>query len=418
MKEFFRGPAWVSSEAREAWQPKISAAANAWKLIERGAVALGCRPSALVHATGSDLVELSRWASFCTLEVTVLEESTIASGYMSGATADGAPGFRLAIHRPGLSRSWQAAWAATDDRAIGALLAYPPCCTDFFMRTWGAGARDTTMQMAAAGTDGPHEVNGLLRWLGLRMVSHLPCSFSCEESAVDASHAREVAKTLNLDEEMGWIEEALGWRTAFSALHGIGEVQTPIFKFAFSTDYTAQKVAFVREGSRSANLDPPRWTDNGFSSREAMEMAHAPILKLVEGGSYSRILDLGCGDGELLSRLSADDRIGIDANAKRVARGRRRHPELRLEHRQIEDWHEGWHPEPERDLVLLCPSRLVEIGPADASRVRDLLRGRRVLAYTYSDNGSLVDAAAKAGLRLTSDVLSSMHAQAAQAEVP
>ena len=56
----------------------------------------------------------------------------------------------------------------------------------------------------------------------------------------------------------------------------------------------------------------------------------------------SRVLEIGCGEGELLSQIKANTRIGIDLSPVQVARGRKLYPELDLrvgagESLQIED---------------------------------------------------------------------------------
>ena len=44
----------------------------------------------------------------------------------------------------------------------------------------------------------------------------------------------------------------------------------------------------------------------------------------------SRVLEIGCGEGELLSQIKAKCRIGIDLSPEQVERGRKLHPELDL----------------------------------------------------------------------------------------
>ena len=82
---------------------------------------------------------------------------------------------------------------AGDDSAMGRLLGFPACCIAFFRRVWVNDACvDTTWAMAAnsgsPGEDGrlievdsstPFQANILWRWMGVRAVPHLPCSFSC-----------------------------------------------------------------------------------------------------------------------------------------------------------------------------------------------------------------------------------------------
>ena len=83
---------------------------------------------------------------------------------------------------------------AGDDRTMGRLLGFPDCCIAFFRKTWvDDGCVDTTWAMAANGgrvddsgrlieidADAPFQANILWRWMGVRAVPHLPCSFDCQ----------------------------------------------------------------------------------------------------------------------------------------------------------------------------------------------------------------------------------------------
>jgi hypothetical protein len=87
---------------------------------------------------------------------------------------------------------FKAAWDANDQRRVRTLLGYPACCRDFFEEVWVKEKFiDTTWPMACntqakkeidshiVEVDGPVQANVLLRWLGVRAVSHLPCRFDC-----------------------------------------------------------------------------------------------------------------------------------------------------------------------------------------------------------------------------------------------
>lgn len=43
-----------------------------------------------------------------------------------------------------------------------------------------------------------------------------------------------------------------------------------------------------------------------------------------------RVLEVGCGEGELLSRIHAESKVGIDMSVPQIERGKARHPELDL----------------------------------------------------------------------------------------
>jgi SAM-dependent methyltransferase len=130
-----------------------------------------------------------------------------------------------------------------------------------------------------------------------------------------------------------------------------------------------------------------------------MEAAHSVVASVV-GQSPGAVLDLGCGDGALLARLTLDG-FGIEQDAGVVERGARRHPGLSLFVGRIEKLH-GTVGTVEPDVVLVMPGRLLEMSQEDADLVRaGLLRKKRVVVYAYGDwlarFGGLSELAAKAG---------------------
>ena len=258
------------------------------------------------------------------------------------------------------------------------LLGYPACCREFFKRVWVDDALvDTTWPMAVA-TPGaevrdalievstPPKSNILWRWMGVRPVSHLPCSFACDATMELADRLIEVGRSHGFNEEMDGMLQILDWPVEWSALHGVAEIKTPILKVSTRTDATpckytvrykgrstppeaAQGLRFPflaasspilteSDGFRRGLENPigeqrkngdsphlperssecciqmgaapsfPPWyaTDNGFPTVAAMDSAHEPILMTtnpVLAESCGMVLDLGCGNGALLKKL-------------------------------------------------------------------------------------------------------------------
>ena len=302
----------------------------------------------------------------------------VGTSYSSTSVAaeDGKPfAFRVVLGSPKRVSEFKEAWDGLDDRAIGELLGYPTCCCEFFKRVWvDEGLVDTTWPMAVATVSAdvgetlielrsPPKANILWRWMGVRAVSHLPCSFACDATIELADRFIEVGRKHGFDEEMDWLLQILDWPVEWSALHGIAEIKTPILKVSTRTDATPCKYT-VRYRGRSTppegvrglrfpfatssspvltesdsfnrGLENPigeqfvnaQWyaADNGFSTVAAMDGSHEPILKtanLVLGENPGMVLDLGCGNGALLKKLlDANPSIvpfGIDRNVGRIA---------------------------------------------------------------------------------------------------
>jgi len=389
--EWSRGPQWRTEAARLAWGPALAAAGDAWQQLEVLSVSEAMRSSALISVSPEDLPTLSRAAAAQNLLVTPL-----CFG-------------RVAVHRPGLVNAWHRAYAASDSAEMGRMLGYPACCVEHFMATWAIGKTETIQTQRTA--QGPSGTNLMLRWLGVRLVPHLPCSADCEASVEVACQFSLLATKHGLVEERDAIVDLLSLPARYSALHGVGVVTTPHFRIMFGTDYTPIEVSVTREGD--PDLAPPTfsWTDNGFATRAAMEAAHAVVLDAV--GEAMSALDLGAGDGTLLARIAAraglssrapasvrpEDWTGVECDPGRASRGQGRHPGIRLLEGKIEEGPGEVIRDSPFDVVLLCPARLVEMGPEAAARTLEcLVRPSRLVVYSYADNGPLPDLVAKAGL--------------------
>lgn len=401
---------WASRAARRVWEPRITAVTNAWLEAEWRSVIDGVRPSALLSVTPDDLPRSTRRAAAHGLLLAPLGRSGQAASYSAGAVPvedGGAWTYRAALTRPEHTGGWYGAWERSDDDAIGELLGFPECCRTFFTRVWGKKI-DTTWWMADPdGWEEPVELdadprnNILLRWLGVRAVPHLPCSFDC-------AHTRELADrmlALVRQPERGWLDTMLAWPVEWSALHGIAEVKTPVVKISAKTDWSPTKrvvrlrgSAYPEEGARG-NVFPyldaqakrrklvqikgtPDPRDNGFSSHAAQEAAHRPIVRLAgrHVNGSARILDLGCGNGRLLERLGGG--VGVEVDAARAARAA---PDVRVTiadfAREFSAWEGDW------DLVLFMPGRLVELDGGDRGPLREALmsRAKRIICYAYGD---------------------------------
>ena len=239
----FARHAWASEPARQRWEPRLDAIRHAWRDIEWLSAAHGARPCALVSIGHSEVATLKeRWQAH-RLNASSVPPSSAAVG----------TGRVLAFvgERSAVRRALEA-WGARDDLEVGSLLGYPECCRRFFRHAWVESGRiDTTLDMALGGPfadrtfdiappAAPH-CNVLWRRLGPRAVAHLPCAFSCAPTLAIGRVLWEIGDRAGYGAEREWLEEILSWPAAWSALHGIAEVKTPVLKIAMRTDHTDQK---------------------------------------------------------------------------------------------------------------------------------------------------------------------------------
>ncbi|MGH7346434.1 MAG: hypothetical protein ACREK4_16070 [Candidatus Rokuibacteriota bacterium] len=440
---------WVSDRARQVWEPRLHRVTRAWLELEWLSVVSGVRPCGVTMVGPQELVDqAAKWAGRGLNALPVEMQGTAASYASTGRPVTlGQPFvFRIVVGTPRDVVEFKNAWDASDNEAIGRLLGYPPCCYAFFQRFWvQEGHVDTTWPMAVATrppvdgahdveVSGPPEANILWRWMGARAVPHLPCRFDCEPTVALARRLVQIGRDAGFGEEMDWLLEILSWPVEWSALHGIAEIKTPIVKVSTRTDATPTKYAvrrlgtgYPQEGAQglrfpfqaahrsplitlspafrrgldapiapSAPLPEAYASDNGFSSRAAMDRAHQPIVELataVLSGRPGEVLDLGCGNAALMKKIAAAVPgvvpFGIDTDPERVARARELLPEFAANFAvgDLFDTDELWPDGRRYSLILLMPGRLLEVGPERAARLRARLEahGERVLMYAYGE---------------------------------
>jgi hypothetical protein len=400
-REWVRGPQWKSDEARAAWEPVLNRAVDAWAQIELASVTSGLRSSALVQLTRDELPIAAEDCARVGLELSVIADEGIE--------------FRCAVHKPGLALSWHKVWKEQDHERIAEVLRFPGCCAEFFMNKWiGEDSRDVTRFMPTI--EGPWESNIMLRWLGVRLVPHLPCSGDCEKTINQARRFLKIGEECGAD--VTALERLLRLPVQYNAHNGLAIVETPYFRFAVSSD----PVSFAAE--RAAQLaEPTSHEDNGFSTRRSMEDAHSVVMQAV--GAVNSAIDLGCGDGALLAAIRNASKLrlcdcwrGIECDPERASRGRQRHRHIMIDEGSIETVIQNINDGP-FDVALLMPGRLIEAGMS-AAMIRDRISklARKLVVYAYGDwierfNG-LVSLAREAGFEELSTVYSGAGVQAAE----
>lgn len=424
---------WATGQAEAVWAPRIQRAASIWQLIERESVLAGLRRAALQHVSPEDLPAASALAAQAGLVLTPLAREGVAASYSASARAvNGGPWqYRVALTRPEHAAAAAAAWG--DDEALGRLLGYPPCCRAFFRRVWVAEHWvDTTWAMAAEGSDGPPEASVLLRWLGVRLVPHLPCSFRCGPSAALGGQLAQLGCDLGYAEEVRWLLDMLRWPAEWTALHGVGLLTTPVCRVSFCTDATSERLVVQRagtsypeEGARGLRFpyqlrgqgsaaQPPRadpvpaagipsWRVNGFGTRRVQEGAHRLVLRAARDlQAPGQVLDLGAGDGLLVQRLAAQvggEPLAVEVEPFRAGAAVHRLGAARV---SLDCLSRHWPGGPQYALVALMPGRLAELGPEKAAVVVDRLAAAtpRLLLYGYGHwlEEGLLQLAARVGL--------------------
>ncbi|MHC4695696.1 MAG: class I SAM-dependent methyltransferase [Planctomycetota bacterium] len=441
---------WVSDAAREVWGPRLQATTDALNRMEWLSVVSGIRSCAILMASPEKFIARAReWVkhglSALPLEIQGVSNYSYASSPVK--TEPGKPfQFRIVLGTPQNVATFHEVWEACDEREIGRLLGYPPCCQEFFIKVWvNEASVDTTWAMGVATAaplngdrvvevSGPPEANGLWRWMNVRAAPHLPCRFDCQPTVEFAKQFIGLGRQSGYDREMDWMLEMLSWPAEWSALHGIAEIKTPILKVSTRTDATPCKYVVRRKGddyppegaqgvlfpfrtscvpsaSRSARfqrglenpISPleqhPAWyaSDNGFRATFVMDRAHRPIVELAKAvldGRGGNVLDLGCGNGALLKKIHEADPdtvpFGIEAQSDRYEHIRLLLPQFAENFTlgNIFKSDDIWPDGRRYALVLLFPGRLLEAEAEPAEQLRQRIRRHcdHLLVNVYEDD--------------------------------
>jgi hypothetical protein len=418
--------AWVSQQAKDVWEPRVQAVGEALAKLEVESVYHRVRHSAMVFKMPDEMVAFSlevgrHGCSAITLDTHGVD--TLA--YSSNTTAvekDKPFKYRVVVTRE--PKKWAKVYRKdADEVALGKLLGFPECCSRFYAQAWVQDKwTDTTVPMSADGAAGPPEGNILLRWAGVRLVRHLPCSFNCEASAKVGKETLALGRKLGYAKEMNWALEMLSWPMEYSSRNGIAIITTPVFKVVTTTDplgatYVLRRHSDVypEEGARAlhfpfqsvskrkvteskshkAATEVDSWTDNGFSSKRAMLDAHDVLMSVAPGSSdlsIRAVLDLGCGNGVLLQR-AAMRWPGVQLNGVELAPDRWRSAESRIpgdvRPGNIADlslWPDVY------DLAFFMPGRLNEMSTTQQNAVLDQLgKVPQVVLYAYGDQVGKAD---------------------------
>lgn len=263
---------WANLEAREFWEPRLQSAAEAFNFLEMETVAKGIRSCATTHIFPQDmesrLLELGsrglmflpiqkvgQYGGFSHYHPPVIEGRPWSYYGVVSKSPDDA---RLFVES-----SDHTSEKGVDHTTIGRLLGFPDCCIEFFNEVWCKGFVDPIWQQAKGvdkkfvseesehlirlnrGVD--HNLNDMLRYIGLRIISHLPCSFDCKKSSQIANSWIELGRELEI-EGLDDLLDILKWPIEWDCLKGIAIVSTPVFKLTTNSVTCYPRYVVQKEG--------------------------------------------------------------------------------------------------------------------------------------------------------------------------
>jgi len=247
----FRRTSWVSAEAKNLWEPRIAMITKAIESAEIERVRIGGRKCVFIDVDCADLPPLS---------LNLVQEGLLCIPIQSANSQRGrSDGTTCAILRVDYVNSFAFALENDDLATLCSLLGMGICCQDAYINNLEEGISDATWISAlnsAPSDPATHRVelkpgigtNTLLRSMGLRLVSHIPCRFDCEHSHREQADNLEALLTLGRRREADWLTELLDMPLSWTSLHGIAEIKTPLFRLSLSTDPVATKLSVVFTG--------------------------------------------------------------------------------------------------------------------------------------------------------------------------
>lgn len=114
-----------------------------------------------------------------------------------------------------------------DHSLMGKMLGYPECCTEYFKQNFPKNYDPVWLNHDDV-PDGEPVANILLRYFGIRIVSHLACSPYCEQSIKVGRERVELMRKM-APELTDWLLEFLALPMTWNSYHGVVEVDTPNF---------------------------------------------------------------------------------------------------------------------------------------------------------------------------------------------
>jgi hypothetical protein len=274
-------------DKEEQYQELLTNIVSAFNRIEYLSVVEGTRDAHLMFIRPENLEHARKQFEQYGLSIVLLnrEADNTSGGYGNHSLPwDGGNNYtwRSIVTRPELVDKWNDIWETRErdvnlgEYLIGVGLGYPPCCAKFFTKVWMEDASiDTTWQQAACtvtGTDDytmaskilgdynaiqlpettPIWASNLLRWAGLKLVTHLPCSFNCKESKRIALENLGLATKYGYGYEYNMLCKMLDWEIVWTAEYGVATIETPVFTINTVTDITAEKYRVVKNGTKNS----------------------------------------------------------------------------------------------------------------------------------------------------------------------
>ncbi|MCK4761990.1 MAG: hypothetical protein KAW12_07310 [Candidatus Aminicenantes bacterium] len=254
MKKFDLPPSldlnWISQQALDTWEGVIQDISLMIQELEIESVAAGHRPCAWRTIGLKEIDDFSRRCAEIDLSVLPVKQvGDWGNGFshFNPPVKEGeTPNIYCIIYR-NIQDARVLAKAHDDEDHItqGKMLGFPDCCVKFFDRVWKDGYFDPVWQIAlddekksppgklpgeSIRTLDAHPFsNPLLRYVGVRVGFHVPCSFHCQKSIAVAQQRLSLCLKSERKDLIPLLTSLLSMPVEWNVYRGIAVVKTPVF---------------------------------------------------------------------------------------------------------------------------------------------------------------------------------------------
>ena len=253
---------WVSQSARRVWEPRFNRVRMALRETADAAVAADAYSMRMDRIYYHEVKPLRQQVTGLGLDLLRVDRPAreMSEFFPIPFEPDDKRAFIL-VGRKEAIRAAEDTLDARDFDAFHQSFGLPGCCVRFLREVKHSQLTDTTWPMSARcaaqipaseyeiDQQGNAATNRLLACLGLTLLRHTPCCHSCQRSIECAEEVAFTSRKVGFKKEMRWLRECLAWPCSWSALHGIAEVKTPLFKVIYNTDTTAERLSIRQSGS-------------------------------------------------------------------------------------------------------------------------------------------------------------------------
>jgi len=256
----FTRTAWVSAVARDKWAGVIQECSLLVNELEIESVAAGQRPCAWSTIKRENLPDFIKCCAEKGLIVLPVRWVGSFDGFIHYTPQGDAGAYCIIARDLKNAMTFREAFDRGDHAGQGEMLGFPKCCRDAFTKNWKAGYFDPIWQSAISRyplempeinrlhiIDDAHPYsNPLLRYVGLRVGFHIPCSFICAATIAAGTERLSLAKDKDL---VKLLEALLSMPMRAELLHGILVVRTPIFYIIQYSVPTEEKYSIEVDGT-------------------------------------------------------------------------------------------------------------------------------------------------------------------------